>query len=276
MRILFTSILAVAATLVPMLALAGNQEMAEKVSTHLKESGRLSHYRIAVSFQNGVVTLKGQVHDADQMRTALKLAFETEGVTGVVNNMVVGNVQPAAAPTPAAGVANPLRRSSVSDRGAPLADNGADQSQRQGSVQRVSATEPAAADQQLVPVPNNGNQRPLRVAMLQPAPAPAPGAASNGVPDGPLPMYAQGGGGPAPARNDLPTMPNYAWPSYAAYPNYAAVTYPRQYSPTAWPYIGPFYPYPQVPLGWRKVTLQWDDGWWMLDFRDEPSCVWWK
>ena len=50
-------------------------------------------------------------------------------------------------------------------------------------------------------------------------------------------------------------MPGYAWPSYAAYPNYAAVTYPKQYSPTAWPYIGPFYPYPQVPLGWRKVTL---------------------
>ena len=58
--------------------------------------------------------------------------------------------------------------------------------------------------------------------------------------------------------------------------NYAAVTYPRQYSATAWPYIGPFYPYPQVPLGWRKVTLQWDDGWWMLDFKDEPGCCWWE
>ena len=33
-------------------------------------------------------------------------------------------------------------------------------------------------------------------------------------------------------------------------------------------YIGPFYPYPQVPLGWRKVTLEWDDGWWFLDFKD--------
>jgi hypothetical protein len=63
-------------------------------------------------------------------------------------------------------------------------------------------------------------------------------------------------------------LPNYAWPSYAAYPNYAAVTCPRQYSATAWPYIGPFYPYPQVPLGWRKVTLEWKDGWWFLDFRD--------
>ena len=71
-----------------------------------------------------------------------------------------------------------------------------------------------------------------------------------------------------PARYDHPYMPNYSWPAYAAYPNYAGVTYPQQYSPTAWPYIGPFYPYPQVPLGWRKVTLEWDDGWWMLDFKD--------
>ena len=65
---------------------------------------------------------------------------------------------------------------------------------------------------------------------------------------------------------DNAQMPGYAWPSYAAYPNYSALTYPKQYSPTAWPYIGPFYPYPQVPLGWRKVTMEWDDGWWMLDF----------
>jgi len=86
---------------------------------------------------------------------------------------------------------------------------------------------------------------------------------------GPAPMYMPGSGvGIAPARYDHPTMPGYAWPSYASHPNYAAVTYPKQYSPTAWPYIGPFYPYPQVPLGWRKVTLEWDDGWWMLDFKD--------
>lgn len=84
----------------------------------------------------------------------------------------------------------------------------------------------------------------------------------------PVPMHTGGGMGIAPARYDHPSMPNHAWPSYAAYPNYAAVTYPKQYSPTAWPYIGPFYPYPQVPLGWRKVSLEWDDGWWFLDFED--------
>jgi hypothetical protein len=94
---------------------------------------------------------------------------------------------------------------------------------------------------------------------------------------GPMPMGAGGGGMggpgmggaggmPVPVRGNGPNMPNYAWPSYASYPNYAALQYPTQYSPTAWPYIGPFYPYPQVPLGWRRVSLEWDDGWWWLDF----------
>jgi hypothetical protein len=103
-------------------------------------------------------------------------------------------------------------------------------------------------------------------------------AMQNGGPGGPgemigapQPMPAaapMGPGAPSPYHFDHPQMPGYAWPSYAAYPNYAAVTYPKQYSPTAWPYIGPFYPYPQVPLGWRKVTLEWEDGWWFLDFKD--------
>lgn len=94
----------------------------------------------------------------------------------------------------------------------------------------------------------------------------------EGVQGAPVPMYMPGSGvGIAPARYDHPQMPGYAWPSYAAHPNYAAVTYPKQYSPTAWPYIGPFYPYPQVPLGWRKVTLEWDDGWWVLDFKDRRT-----
>jgi hypothetical protein len=74
--------------------------------------------------------------------------------------------------------------------------------------------------------------------------------------------------GASAVRYDQPNVPNYAWPGYAAYPNYANLTYPKQYSPAAWPYIGPFYPYPQVPLGWRKVSLEWHDGWWFLDFDD--------
>jgi osmotically-inducible protein OsmY len=92
-------------------------------------------------------------------------------------------------------------------------------------------------------------------------------AVGGGAVGGPVPMQGAGMSyGAGAPRYDQPNMPSYAWPSYAAYPNYAAVTYPKQYSPSAWPYIGPFYPYPQVPLGWRKVALEWDDGLWYLNF----------
>jgi hypothetical protein len=84
----------------------------------------------------------------------------------------------------------------------------------------------------------------------------------------PMPIGYVPGGQSGAVNYDNAQMPGYSWPSYASYPNYAALSYPQQYSPTAWPYIGPFYPYPQVPLGWRKVCLEWDDGWWFLDFSD--------
>ena len=97
-------------------------------------------------------------------------------------------------------------------------------------------------------------------ADMVPVGRPVPVAYTQG--GAPAPQYVTPvGAGSAPACYDQPNLPNYAWPSYAAYPNYAALTYPKKYSPAAWPYIGPFYPYPQVPLGWRKVTLEWHDGW---------------
>jgi hypothetical protein len=109
-----------------------------------------------------------------------------------------------------------------------------------------------------------------------PVPAPAPTAPQPGlvaqasamaapVASAPTQMMATPSG-IAQARYEQPNLPAYAWPSYAAAPNYGQVNYPKQYSASAWPYIGPFYPYPQVPLGWRKVSLEWTDGWWFLDF----------
>jgi osmotically-inducible protein OsmY len=97
----------------------------------------------------------------------------------------------------------------------------------------------------------------------------------------PMPMQA----GPAmapptsvgysPTSYNHPHLPPYAWPAYAQYPNSAAVSYPTQYSASAWPYIGPFYPYPQVPMGWREVSLEWDDGYWQLNFNKEKDKWYW-
>jgi hypothetical protein len=72
-----------------------------------------------------------------------------------------------------------------------------------------------------------------------------------------------------------PNLPNNSWPTYAQYPNYSAVTYPSQYSASAWPYIGPFYPYPQVPMGWRRATLEWNEGNWNLSFSPKTNRWWW-
>jgi hypothetical protein len=58
-------------------------------------------------------------------------------------------------------------------------------------------------------------------------------------------------------------MPPYAWPTYAPYNNFSRVAYPMNYPYQSWPYIGPCYPFPKIPPGWRSVKLEWEDGhWW--------------
>ncbi len=89
------------------------------------------------------------------------------------------------------------------------------------------------------------------------------------------PGMAPSPSGYAPTSFNHPQLPSHAWPSYAQYPNSAAVSYPTQYSASAWPYIGPFYPYPQVPMGWREVSLEWDDGQWNLNFNKEKDKWYW-
>ena len=273
----------------------------------------MSGYRIGVKCQNGTVTLRGDVATEEQRNTALKLAFQTPGVARVVNELSIAPAaaaqsasreasQPSSQPNTgersaraATSGRNPLRGQGL----IPLAQNArrpqkdglakrletaivgdpdpkpAARAQRVPSSYRAAAVEQTSAREEIPQPILPQRARPMGtnyMAMQQQA-CPRGPRASNGPP---LPMYtaAAGGGGTAPARYDQPCLPNYAWPSYAAYPNYAAVTYPKQYSPTAWPYIGPFYPYPQVPLGWRKVTLEWDSGWWFLDFKDQPASCW--
>ena len=287
-RLLLAGVVALATGLVTTVALAGNQEVADQIAKTLRDSGQMADYKIGVKFLDGTAWLQGRVQNQDQMNRALKLVFQTPGVVRVVNDLTVGDGS-AANPSPAASenglmgklgtkmsALNPLRKS----------DEGAETNRASALSSSFSASRGAVPVAMMQPVPPAAPTPaapapvPTPAPRREPAPLPqspeAPGA-MQGVPGAPLPMAAPGvGGGPAPMRADQPSMPGYAWPSYAAYPNYAAVTYPKQYSPTAWPYIGPFYPYPQVPLGWRKVSLEWDDGWWFLDFKDEPRCAWWR
>jgi hypothetical protein len=199
-----------------------------------------------VQVNDRVVWVSGRVASEEQQALVLDVTRRVRGVKQVVNDLQVASqapVQVVSAPVIAAAqVTTPL-----SQMPAPV-----------GTVVgpgQVPAPLPYAPAQA-------GPQVPLAFA---PAQSVAYTQQISGQPMAEVPAAA----GVARARFDHPTMPGYAWPSYAAYPNYAAVTYPRQYSPTAWPYIGPFYPYPQVPLGWRKVTMEWDDGWWWLDFKSK-------
>lgn len=198
-----------------------------------KQSGQLRGFGIDVQVEQGAVWLSGYVADSRQQKIVLEAARRVRGVREVVNDISIESPTPVADPATAASMPTPASR--------PIA--------------------PA------VPVQytnGGGSQTPLAFAPAHPANHQASVPGSTPVPM----MGAASGVGIAPARYDHPQMPGYAWPSYAAHPNYGAVTYPQQYSASAWPYIGPFYPYPQVPLGWRKVTLEWDDGWWQLDFKD--------
>ena len=276
-RLLWTGVVAAVAGLSSAVALAGNQEVADQIAANLKKSGQMDHYKIGVRFLDGTAWLQGHVRDQEQMQRALQTAFQTPGVQRVVNDMTIGEATAPAADTgfmaklnSKLSALNPLRKDESSD---------SEVNSAQPVASSFSASRGAIATAAMQPIPSPPPAPMPAPAMngAKPATLPQSPEAAAGVPGAPLPMYPQGvGGSPAPMRTDQPCMPNYAWPSYASYPNYAAVTYPKQYSPTAWPYIGPFYPYPQVPLGWRKVTLEWSDGWWFLDFKDEPRCCWWR
>jgi osmotically-inducible protein OsmY len=215
-----------------------NQSVAQSIADALSSSG-LSGYDIEVRFSNGVATLAGKV---DSPAAAERAHQACQGVPGVqqVNNRLTVNGLPAVPP------------------------------QQPGIM-------PAGYPQ----LPTQGMPPQMAMAPMQGLPpqmAMHPGAGMPG--QAPAPMMAHPGmGGPvSPAGHMIynqPNVPEYAWPSYAPYDNSAAVTYPSAYDASAWPYIGPYYPYPQVPLGWRKASLEWDDGQWNLKFNSRTDRWWW-
>ena len=217
-----------------------------------QRSGTLHGFGLQVSSTDGDILLRGRARTPEMKKTIMEMVRHVPGVRNVIDDIAVDAVAPVAGNTAAEEAAHPVRHLQPVE------------------VQTVSAPAPMAPAGPVAPAAPVRFAGPVTDAggavdmTAVPADAYVPGAyAQAPVPVAPAPMAH------AAPRYDSPYLPNYAWPGYAAYPNYAALTYPQQYSPTAWPYIGPFYPYPQVPLGWRKVSLEWDDGWWFLDFTDK-------
>lgn len=86
--------------------------------------------------------------------------------------------------------------------------------------------------------------------------------------------YPVGNPGAAGYEGAAPPLPPHAWPTYAPYNNVSRVAYPQSYPYNAFPFIGPFYPFPKVPLGWRSVNLQWEDGHWFMGRTAVPHDYW--
>lgn len=284
-RLLLGMAIAATSVLLPAVCQADDHQIAEFIKSRLQveqQRGNLRGFNVDMRVDQGTVWFKGHVSDAEQEQLILSTA-QKAGYLGVVQVVDDIEIQPASTvqatpvqPTPIASTTVepseeyyraasyqepsnyvppqqtqlPAARNNVYSNGAPL------------PFAQAGTPGPRG-----VPAAQVGG--PMRAPMGQPMGRPmgAPMGAPMGQAGAPMPGPAPVGmGGDAMSSN--PNLPGYAWPGYAASPNYAALSYPRQYSPSAWPYIGPFYPYPQVPLGWRKVSLEWDDGWWFIDFHD--------
>lgn len=214
-----------------------NQRVAEQIAQALA-ANRLNGLDIEVRYNAGKATLSGPIPHPQVAMIAHQLAASVPGVLQVDNRLQVVGMPGQPGDFPGTG--------------------------HQGqNVMPVSHQAP-------------GGMHPVMMAggAIGGMAAGAMGMAPGGMGPGAGP-HAHGAGNPSHMAYDLPNLPNHSWPTYAAYPNYAQVSYPKEYSASAWPYIGPFYPYPQVPMGWRQVQLEWDDGAWNLNFRPRTERWFW-
>lgn len=285
-RFLVFLTIACVAFLIPAVTLADNQKVADYIAGRLGE--KYPANSIHVKYNSGEVTLAGEMNSPQQVTEILQYVTSLTGVTKVNNKMEVAKIanKPLQVSTSAIAPERSNASESSASMVAPLPSSNPIKEQ---AISPVSGIVDASETGYLVPMSASGQTPTLATQYVSnQSEAPAPLMMNNTMPQAAYPhpgyqqiypeqavMYNQ----PMPmgvqhattGRYDKPNLPNYAWPSYAANPNYAEVAYPRNYCPESAPYIGPFYPYPQVPLGWRKVTMEWHDGWWWLDF-DDGTC----
>lgn len=307
MRRIVLGIAAAVTTFAPAAVQADDQQIADFIRNKLQieqREGNLRGFNVDLRVDRGTVWFDGNVSNADQEALILRTA-QSAGYLGVVQ--VVDDIEIAtkAAPTPERAIPAIVPGPSAARTAALQTPLGV-QAQRPEAAKQVQYQQQPPAPTRFAQA-GSGTRgyapaaqdyaAPIVTGEVYGAPAEYGAPADYGVPVGaeyvsggePMPFASCGGapvqgvpvgggygepvpagyGGGAAGPSEAPNLPGYAWPGYAANPNYGAVTYPKQYSAAAWPYIGPFYPYPQVPLGWRKVTLEWDDGWWQLDFNDK-------
>jgi osmotically-inducible protein OsmY len=254
-----------------------NQRVAEQIAQALA-ANRLSGLDIEVRYNAGKATLSGPVPHPQVSMIAHQVAASVPGVLQVDNRLTFAGQPGQPAGYPGTG---PQGYPGAGPQGYPGAGpQGYPGAGPQGYPGAGPQGYPGAGPQgpNVMPVSHQMPGRPhpgmMAAGAMGGMAASAMGMAPGGMGPGAGP-HAHGGGNPSHLAYDLPNLPNHSWPTYAAYPNYAQVSYPKEYSASAWPYIGPFYPYPQVPMGWRQVQLEWDDGAWNLNFRPRTERWFW-
>lgn len=222
-----------------------NQQVAEEIAHSLVQAG-LGGSNIDVRYTQGAASLIGEARSQEEAQMAEQAARRVPGVHQVINRLTVNGELAQASPSYHQGQPGYPPPGMIQPASAQMPYGPA--------MQAPYGYQPGGYNPGVMPPPQ----------MMQQAPAP---------------MMAPGGYGHAqPASHMMynsPHLPETAWPAYAPYDNYAAVSYPSQYDASAWPYIGPYYPYPQVPMGWRQATLEWDDGYWSLKFDSKTDHWWW-
>lgn len=235
-----------------------DQQLADAVAGKVGQAGNLNGYRVEVTCMAGSVELTGAVRDQSQKDEVSKLVRSVKGVRKINNKLEIkSDIVKAQAESLPSPINNLIP----------------------GNVDIGSAGPMLSGDAPAAPVP------------VSPA---APGPISGSVPGNSIPMQPgamsmgspEGYGGTDPTPIGVPPtaglydsmpprMPPYAWPTYAPYNNYSRVGYPTEYPQQAFPFIGPFYPFPKVPLGYRAIKLEWEDGHWYYG-RTSTKRDYWK
>lgn len=234
----------------PAVVASADQRLADAVVRKLSETPGLNGYQVEIACLNGAVELEGRVKDAQQEIDLLRAVRAVKGVAKVNARLTTTSmIAPAQAveSLPQAGGAP-----AVSPAPVPMAPNSFG-----------GGTFSPGPDTGMTPGGVGYGGAPITGAPMS--------GGSFGTDPTPIGMPPSAGlydSGP-------PKMPPYAWPTYAPYNNYSRVGYPTDYPMNAFPFIGPYYPFPKVPLGFRAIKLEWEDGSWFYG-RTATHRDWWK
>ena len=98
MRTTLLAVSLVLAVLIPTTHVAAQSDqdksIALEIGNQLKSSGQLRDYRIGVKYKDGIAALSGTVTNQQQLKTAVRLTQQMDGVDQVVNNLTIASSNP--------------------------------------------------------------------------------------------------------------------------------------------------------------------------------------